>query len=425
MNLVMGLTSGLAGGFVWSGRSVLFKPLAADLGLSRAATSVASSISGLGGGILSPVTGMLADRFGSRWLIMGGTFLLSLGLIWMYFVDSAWSYYLAWGVIITSGFNLGLMIAQDKVLTDWFIRKRGLAFGTRFAILGGLSVASVLVISWLTTSFGWREACLTWAVIMLATIPLSSIFVRRHRPEYYGLLPDGANYDSAAEADVDDMVNRGVAYAAGLQETEYTFRQALRTSSYWMLVLSWCGFGLLFGSINLHCIPMLTDLGISPGSAAFMMSMMNLADTLARFFGGIFSDRLRKEKLHYLMVLSFFIDGSGILFILLSQGKIFILYLALILIGVGGGIVMPLSITIRARYFGRKAYGSIQGTSQLLSMPLTILAPVYAGWVYDVTGSYTDALKVFTGIAAGLVLLMLFLRPPKPLTEASSLREFM
>lgn len=421
---MMGLTSGLGGGFVWSGRSVLFKPLAADLGLTRAATSVASSISGLGGGILSPVTGMLADRFGSRWLIMGGTFLLSLGLIWMYFVDSAWAYYLAWGVIITSGFNLGLMIAQDKVLTDWFIRKRGLAFGTRFAILGALSVASVLAISWLTTSFGWREACLAWAVIMLATIPLSSIFVRRRRPEYYGLLPDGASYDTAAEADVDDMVNRGVAYAAGLQETEYTFRQALRTPSYWMLVLSWCGFGLLFGSISLHCIPLLTDLGISPGTAAFMMSMMNLADTLARFLGGILSDRLRKENLHYLMVLSFFIDGSGILFILLSQGKVFMLYLALILMGVGGGIIMPLSITIRARYFGRKAYGSIQGTSQLLSMPLTILAPVYAGWVYDVTGSYADAFKVFAGIAAGLVVLMLFLRPPKTLNEASSSREF-
>lgn len=425
MNLVMGITSGLGGGFVWAGASVLFKPLAAELGLSRAATSIATSISGLGGGILSPITGMLADKFGSKWLILGGTFLLSIGLIWMYFINSAWAYYIAWGVIISSGFNLGLMIAQDKVLTDWFIRKRGLVFGTRFAILGILSAAAVPVISWLVTSYGWRTACLTWAVIMLASIPLSSYFVRRHRPEYYGLLPDGAEYDSGAEANIDAMVDRGMEYASGFQETEFTFRQALRTPSYWMLVISWCGFGLLFGPINLHCIPLLTDMGISPGVAAFMMSVMNLVNTPARFVGGILSDRISKEHLHYLMVVSFLLQGFGIVILLLSQGKIAMLYLSLILLGVGSGIFIPLSITIRARYFGRKAYGSIQGTSQLFSVPVTILAPVYAGWVYDVTGSYADAFKVFVGIAAAMVILMLFLRPPKPSAEATSLHKFM
>ena len=47
-------------------------------------------------------------------------------------------------------------------------------------------------------------------------------------------------------------------------------------------------------------------------------------------------------------------------------------------------------------YFGRKAYGRLRGITQLASSPGVFLAPVFAGWWYDRSESYTLPLWVFT-----------------------------
>ena len=43
-----------------------------------------------------------------------------------------------------------------------------------------------------------------------------------------------------------------------------------------------------------------------------------------------------------------------------------------------------------------------------------IVAPIYAGWVYDTTGSYITAFVVFAVLLAVAMVLMSFARPPKP-----------
>ena len=101
------------------------------------------------------------------------------------------------------------------------------------------------------------------------------------------------------------------------------------------------------------------------------------------------------------------------------------LYIFLILWGFGSGAMTPLGITIRGRYFGRKAYGSIQGTSQLFATPLALLSPIYAGWIYDSTGSYTTAFITYAGVVAFGALVACFLKPPKPPDEVSDVRKFM
>jgi sugar phosphate permease len=422
MNLAMAITSGLGSGFVFLGASALFKPIASELSLSRAATSVATSIARLEGGIQAPIAGALADKFGPKWLVMSGTVLLIAGLVWMYFIDSVWAYYLAWGIIVATGFNFGFTIAHDKVLTDWFIRKRGLALGTRFALFGIVGTSVLPLVSWLIITQGWRMSCLIWAGVIVATVPLSLIFIRRHRPEYYGLLPDGA-IASDTEADAANMVDKGVAYAASLEEMEFTLKQAMRTKSYWMLIISWCSFGLIYGSFTLHCIPFLTDIGIAPAVAAGMLSLMNLINIPSRFLGGLFSDRLPKGKMQLLLSGAFIIQTLSFVALLLSQSTA-MLYFFLVLFGLGTGAVTPLGITMRGRYFGRKAYGSIQGTSQMFAAPISILGPIYTGWVYDVYGSYMPAFILFGALAALTAVLMFFVRPPKPPAEAAALHGY-
>ncbi|MBW1805954.1 MAG: hypothetical protein JRJ06_06270 [Deltaproteobacteria bacterium] len=49
----------------------------------------------------------------------------------------------------------------------------------------------------------------------------------------------------------------------------------------------------------------------------------------------------------------------------------------------------------------------------LLETPLSLLAPVYAGWTYDTTGSYITAFNLFAWLAVFATFVMFLIRPPK------------
>jgi cyanate permease len=75
---------------------------------------------------------------------------------------------------------------------------------------------------------------------------------------------------------------------------------------------------------------------------------------------------------------------------------------------------IPLASAIRVRYFGRKSIGSVAGTATLITMPLTVLAPILVGRIYDRTGSYGDAFTLFIVLLILASVLMFLATPPKP-----------
>ena len=105
--LFIGTLSGLGHGFNTYGISVFFKPIAAELELSRAFTSLAAGIGRLEGGITSPLVGWLSDKFGPRWIVIIGTAVAALGMVLMSRITQPWHYYVAWGGLIGLGINIG------------------------------------------------------------------------------------------------------------------------------------------------------------------------------------------------------------------------------------------------------------------------------------------------------------------------------
>ena len=263
-----------------------------------------------------------------------------------------------------------------------------------------------------------------WAGVMFTGVPLSWYFVKQKRPEYYGLLPDGAKVESGSEADIDAIIDKGVEYAASFDETEFTLRQAMRTRAYWMIVMAWACSHLVVGGINIHIIPFLTDMGIDPIVAGGMMAMMVFFTVPSRFLSGFLADRVRKERLQFLLAGAFLCQAIGIAAFLLNQ-TIAMVYVFLILYGFGSGATTPLKLLMGGRYFGRKAFASIQGTSMMFAAPLSLLAPVYAGWIYDTTGSYISAFITFAALATFATFLMFLVRPPKPPAQVTDVRKFM
>ena len=80
MVLVVFVLSGLAFGSMAS-ISVFLKPISADFGWSRGATSFAYTVASLSSALFGVIWGVVADRYGTRWFGLVGATAMSLCLI--------------------------------------------------------------------------------------------------------------------------------------------------------------------------------------------------------------------------------------------------------------------------------------------------------------------------------------------------------
>ena len=78
----------LGGGLHQYGFTVFFLPVSQDLGLSRAATSLAFSLARAEGAIEAPLAGYLIDRYGPKPVMLAATVLAGAGYILFSWVNS-------------------------------------------------------------------------------------------------------------------------------------------------------------------------------------------------------------------------------------------------------------------------------------------------------------------------------------------------
>ncbi len=409
-------------GYQAYGISALFKPIASELGFSRTAASVPGGIARLEGGFEGPLAGWATDRFGARYVILLGVFICGLSLILMNYIGSLWAFYIVWGVLLGTGHNISTAVPVDTAITNWFVKKRGIALGTRMVFSGLSGVLVLPFIAFLITVQGWRMACVIGGVVAwLVGLPLAWFFFKPHRPEYYGLLPDGAT-TAEKVADVSQTIDRGVRYAAEVEEVEFTLRQAMKTRAYWLLITAHAVHGLVFSAITVHLIPYLTDIGIDPLKAAGMMAIMVFSSLPTRFIAGFICDRLSRNTMRFVVAGGYFLQALGYAIFLLSPMSMFIIYGWLILYGIGTGTGFIFNVMV-GRYYGRKAYGSIQGSKMAFMAGPGMAAPIYAGWVYDTTGSYITSFITFGVALAVSAVIMALAAPPRPPARITDIRK--
>jgi MFS family permease len=401
-------------GIANSGLSVLFKPIAEELGLSRAAASWASGIQALGQGIAGLVGGRTTDRYGPRRIIIIGIVLLVIGLAAMYFVNSLWTYLIAWGLLVGIGFSFGCTFVTDIAIVRWFVKKSGIAINLKFAVQSLSGLLLLPVIAWLTTSQGWRfTGVATAAIIAIVCLPMAWFLIKPHPPEYYGLTPDGippTPVELKPEIPGDRRHDT---------EVSFTFKETLKTPAYWLLILISYLTGAAAPILNVHCVPFLTDRGISPVQAAGIMAIILTSGIPARLISGYLLDRVKTGNLRFMIAAGFLLQASGTAIFLLAGNNVSI-YIWFLLFGIGNGIYQGVLIPLWARYFGRKAYGAILGSTMTVHMPIALVAPIYVGWIYDRFGSYLSviiALAVFSALAG---VIASFITPPRKLPDRNS-----
>jgi len=392
-------------GTFFYGFSTFFNPMIAEFQCSRALMSGVYSLARLEGGIEGPIAGWLIDKFGSRKILLIGVTTVGIGYMMLYLVDSPLSLYLVFGLVLSLGFNLGYTHATTAAIVKWFMKKRGRALS--FLILGNGIGGAIFVplIAWLITLYGWRW---TAVIIGLATlaIPLPLSLIVRSTPENMGLTPDG---ESGSHGNLLPEKNLYATEPSGIssfpEEVNFTVREAIRTRTFWTYVVALMLRSCTLSAIVIHQIPHLTDIGIPYQKASGVLGMMVLMSVPGRFIFGWLGDKFNKKVLLFLLCL---LQGIGI-FIFINAGTIHLLYLFVIVYGLGYGGVIPNNIALRADLFGRKNFATISGIIMTLSMIGSVTAPIFAGHLYDVTKSYGAAFYTFSAmiVLSGIVFLLI------------------
>ncbi|MFH1032710.1 MAG: MFS transporter [Chloroflexota bacterium] len=419
--LASGILTLWGNGFGNFGFAPLFKPIASELGFSRAATSVAPSVAQVERGFLSPISGWISDRFGPRGMVLVGIVIIGLSLMLMKFVNSLWTFYLVWGVLLGAGANIGLTVPLDKTVTNWFVRKRGRALSIKFIFNASGSILMVPLIAWLISEQGWRNTCFIGGVVMLVMgLPIAWFFIKQNRPEYYGLLPDGVAIEKTEK--ITQTIDRGIKYAADAQEVEFTLRQAIKTPAFWLVTVAVAGFNMVGSVFVIHGVPFLSDMGIDPVKAAIMVGLMSAGVIPGAFISMFTADRIKKELMRFLVVGAYTIHIIALVVFLLNP-ILSIAYPLFFIHHFVAGIHGSLTTIIMARYFGRKAFGSIRGISIMCLLPALVASPIYAGWVFDTTGSYITVF-LLCGVAVTVSMFaMLLAVPSKPPAHISDIHK--
>jgi MFS family permease len=406
----------------WSyGFGAYITPLLDEFGWTRAQISTAVSLRRLEGSAEGPFGGIFTDKYGPRVVNLFGVFIAGLGLILMYYMNSLWQFLLIWGFGVSLGFNLGMLGPLEAAVANWFVKRRGLVSGILRAFLGFGAFVVPPFMTFLLLQYGWRSAfliagLLTWIIC----IPLTWFWIKPHRPEYYGYLPDGATIDVSRVSDKNSMMKLGQEYTAKQTgEVEFTMRQAIRTRSFWAFRIARVFQSLVGPVVSVHLIPHLIDMGIAPLTAAFAGSLYSLVRVPFSFIGGFITDRIPTNRLKYLWVVALTFRCLGI-FVLIYAKSLPLIFLFNVFYGIGHGLATGISGPIRARYFGRKGYATVSGIAALFTLPSDLFAPIYVGWLYDTTGSYTQAYQQAVMLLLGGIATMFFANPPKDKPEVVS-----
>ncbi|MET0502515.1 MAG: MFS transporter [Candidatus Binatia bacterium] len=388
--------------------SIFLKPLTAELGISRGVFSLLRSGEGIIGAVIAPFVGTLVDRHGARWLIAIGTAIVALGYFLLSYVETFTQFAIVRLTFVTSGDAMMSSMVVNIVIAQWFLRRRGRALAISSMGVGFAKVCMPIFAASLIVWVGWRQ---TWMVFGLVTLILGVVpallFVRRS-PEAMGLLPDGGEQPSFSDASGARHARAATNQIAN-QDLEWSRSEAIRTGTFWLLVITFGIASMGVTGLNLHVYPYVTDIGHSPVVAATVMSLIASMQLFSPLGWGLLAERM---DVRVAAMLRFVIQAIG-LGLATMTGNLLCLYAGFFLYGIGLGGNMVLPEILWANYFGRRSLGRVRGLGMLISQALAAVGPPFFGFLFDATNGYGLSFAIFGAALITSALLSLMLRPPE------------
>lgn len=386
-----------------------------EFGWTRAGTAGAFSALATTGMIAVLFIGPFIDKFGARITMTIGSVIFALAFYLLGTTQDYFQFYLYYGVILALGVNSILYVPTQAALAKWFNKKRSTVLGilTTGGALGGTLIVPILPS--LIENLGWRGAFQALAAVQICLFVPLAWFGIRNKPEDLGLLPDGEAPGQAKAAST--TAATAAAKPAVSSVAGFSLRDAVKTPAFWILSFAFFFNGLGLASIVVHQAAYLETVGIRAQDAANILAFMTTVSIPGRLALGWLGDKIDKR---YMLAASYSFQCVGLLLFTQVAG-IEMGYLSMLVYGLGYGAAIPLAPAVVAQYFGAKNFATIRAYQGPITRAATVLGPLFAGIVFDMTQSYIGA---FFAIAAAFVLAVIcifFAKPPKT-TPAPAVR---
>jgi MFS family permease len=369
----------------WSALFYLFGalllPWQEQTGLSKRQLSLGLTVAVLTSALMAPITGRLIDGGYGRLVLSGGALVGALGLAGLSLSEGYISFVLAW-VVIGSAQGACLFEPTFSFLAR-VLRQRARYAITLVGLVGGLAtLLAYPSLALLTELYSWRVAVGGFALMTaVLTAPLM----------YAG----GALLEPASL-----HLNRKTRQRAG----RLALAAAKRRLIFWILLACFALLAFAEGMTLSHAVPALVEFGQSDVVALISMALVGLYMAAARL--GLLWYKPDGSSCGLLITATFTV-AAGIALMPLAGEHTVIGPSAMLLFGLGYGMVIVLKPVLISECLGYVSIGSILGALALPCFAALATAP-YVGALLWERGGYALAIPV-AALAAGAATLGLVL----------------
>jgi len=358
--------------------SLLMQPLEAELGMSRAESSLAFSLALLAEGAMAYAVGRWIDAGHERWVMSLGSVWIGLGLIGHSFVQSTAGFYMAW-IWLGLGMAATLYTPAFAVVTRRFAQDFRRAIIT-LTFLGGLaSTVFIPLFAWCMDLWGWRHAL--WALAALqfvVCLPLHLVLLK----------------DAPRQHDVSRTALTQV--HPGSPVTRASVREHLGRPPFWLLALFMVLTMSVTSALPAHMIALLQEAGLSPVWVIAVPAAIGVIQVLGRLVLFVFE---RHWDVH---AANRWIPGfipMSLLVLLLAGFHPMGAMVFVLLFGLGNGMITIVKGTALAQYVSREHVGHLNGLMGIPTALARAAAPLVVGLLWSPTTGYTTALWCLLGLS--------------------------
>jgi MFS family permease len=344
--------------------SLLMTPLEAELGMSRAESSLAFSLALLAEGLMAYGVGRWIDAGRERWVMTLGSLWIGVGLVGHSFVTTVAGFYAAW-IWLGLGTAATFYTPAFAVVTRRFPQDFRRAIIT-LTFLGGLaSTVFIPLFAWWMDLWGWRQAL--WALAALQFLICAPLHAWLLQGAPRKVL-ESAAHDAVPPASV---------------------REHLRRAPFWLLALFMVLSMSVTSALPAHMIALLQESGLSPAWVIAIPAAIGVIQVLGRLVLFVFE---RYWDVHAANRWIPTLIPAGVLALLIGGLSPFASLVFVVLYGLGNGMNTIVKGTAMAQYVSRQHVGQLNG---LLGMPIALAraaAPLTLGLLWSPELGYTLAL---------------------------------
>jgi len=367
---------------------VLLTPISRDTGWSVAGVSSAMTIAFLALALASMAWGTLADRIGTRPVVLTGSVVLAVSLSLASRATSLVEFQLIFGLFVGAAIA-AIFAPMMACVTGWFDTHRGLAVSLVSAGMGTAPLTMSPLVAWLVSVYDWRTSLQIIAGLVAILMIPTALLIRRP-PVLAG---------AAAIA------------SEGSPPSEMTLAQAIRSPQFIILLLTNFFCCATHSGPIVHTVSYAVSCGIPLIAAVSIYSLEGLAGMGGRIAFGILGDRLGAK---HVLVSGLLLQAFGALaYVFVSELSGF--YAVAALFGFIYAGTMPLYAVIARENFPLRMMGTVIGGTAMAGSLGMATGPLAGGLIYDTFASYSWLYIGSFGLGIGAFLIAMTFRPfPKP-----------